>query len=45
MNRFNDAIEPMLEQLKTLCFANHKLAAARDALLPKLMSGKLEAAV
>ena len=40
LNRFNEVIEPMIGQLKTLCFANHKLAAARDALLPKLMDGK-----
>lgn len=45
LNRFNEVIEPMMGQLKALCFANRKLAAARDELLPKLMSGKLEAAV
>ena len=39
LNRFNEVIEPMMGQLKALCFANRKLAAARDALLPKLMSG------
>ena len=39
LNRFNEVIEPMMEQLKALCFANRKLAAARDALLPKLMDG------
>ena len=45
LNRFNEVIEPMMGQLKALCFANRKLAAARDTLLPKRMSGKLEAAV
>lgn len=39
LSRFNEVIEPVLEQLKTLCFANRKLAEARDALLPKLMRG------
>lgn len=36
---FNQLIEPIMQQLKALCFANRKLAEARDVLLPKLMNG------
>ena len=36
---FNQLIEPIMQQLKALCFANRKLTEARDVLLPKLMSG------
>ena len=37
---FNQLIEPIMQQLKALCFTNRKLAEARDVLLPKLMSGR-----
>ena len=37
----NETVFPILEQLRTLCFANQKLRAARDLLLPRLMSGEL----
>jgi type I restriction enzyme, S subunit len=39
---FNDFIDPILTQLKALSFANHRLGAARDLLLPKLMNGEVE---
>ena len=36
---FNKVLNPILEQLKTLCFSIRNLAAARDMLLPRLMKG------
>lgn len=42
LESLNDAILPMLEQLRNLAFQNQKLRAARDLLLPRLMSGKIE---
>ncbi|MDA8113851.1 MAG: restriction endonuclease subunit S [Acidithiobacillus sp.] len=36
---FNSVIEPIIQQLKTLSFANRKLSTARDLLLPRLMNG------
>jgi len=36
---FNKVLNPILAQLKTLCFLTRKLAAARDMLLPRLMKG------
>lgn len=41
LSTFDGVIQPILAQLKTLTFANQKLRAARDLLLPKLMSGEL----
>jgi type I restriction enzyme S subunit len=41
LNSFNDVIRPIVEQLKSISFANQKLRAARDLLLPRLMSGEL----
>ena len=41
LNGFESAIQATIEQLKTLTFANQKLRAARDLLLPRLMSGEL----
>jgi type I restriction enzyme, S subunit len=38
---FNDAVEPMFEQRKTLETYNQKLAQARDLLLPRLMNGQI----
>jgi len=38
---FNGWIQPIVEQLKALCFANRRLRAARDLLLPRLMSGEI----
>jgi type I restriction enzyme S subunit len=38
---FNDTISSITAQLKNLTFQNQKLRAARDLLLPKLMSGEI----
>jgi type I restriction enzyme, S subunit len=40
---FNEIIEPTFSQTHTLRQQNHKLRAARDLLLPRLMSGEIEA--
>jgi type I restriction enzyme S subunit len=41
LNSFESVIQPIVEQLKTLSFANQKLRAARDLLLPRLMNGEI----
>lgn len=41
LRAFNDFIDPILNQLKTLAFANQRLAKARDLLLPKLMNAEV----
>jgi type I restriction enzyme S subunit len=41
LGSFESAIRPIVEQLKSLTFANQKLRAARDLLLPRLMSGEI----
>lgn len=41
LNNFQGAIQSVVEQLKTLTFVNQKLRAARDLLLPRLMSGEI----
>ena len=41
LRAFNDFIDPILNQLKTLAFANKRLGAVRDLLLPKLMNGEV----
>ena len=41
LDALNETIEPITEQLRTLSFANQKLRAARDLLLPRLMSGEI----
>jgi type I restriction enzyme, S subunit len=41
LSHFESVIQPSIEQLKTLSFVNQKLRAARDHLLPRLMSGEL----
>ena len=41
LNSFESVIHPLVEQLRTLSFANQKLRAARDLLLPRLMSGEI----
>lgn len=38
---FSDYVLPMFTQLRTLDIYNQKLRAARDLLLPKLMSGEI----
>ena len=40
LTEFNTVLNPILEQLKTLCFAIRNLATARDMLLPRLMKGE-----
>jgi type I restriction enzyme S subunit len=41
LDSFESVIQPIVEQLKALTFANIKLRAARDLLLPRLMSGEI----
>jgi type I restriction enzyme S subunit len=41
LGTFEGALRPMVEQLRTLTFANQKLRAARDLLLPRVMSGEI----
>lgn len=41
LNSFDGVIQPIVEQLKSISFANQKLRTARDLLLPRLMSGAL----
>jgi type I restriction enzyme S subunit len=41
LGSFESQIQSIVEQLKTLSFANHKLRAARDLLLPRLMGGEI----
>jgi type I restriction enzyme S subunit len=41
LSSFGNTIQSIIEQLKTLTFANQKLRAARDLLLPRLMSGEI----
>lgn len=41
VNTFNEFAEPLLSQVHNLRMQNQKLSAARDLLLPRLMSGEL----
>ncbi len=41
LNAFSEAVEPIFQQIKLLHSQNQKLRAARDLLLPRLMSGEL----
>ena len=41
LSSFDSVIQPIIAQLKSLSFANQKLRAARDLLLPRLMNGEL----
>lgn len=41
LGSFESAIQPIIEQLKALSFANQKLRTARDILLPRLMNGEI----
>lgn len=41
LDGFESQIQSTVEQLKTLSFANNKLRAARDLLLPRLMSAEI----
>ena len=42
LERFNTIAEPLREQIVQNSMQNRKLAALRDALLPKLMSGEID---
>jgi type I restriction enzyme, S subunit len=42
LGSYESVIQPIVEHLKSLTFANHKLRDARDLLLPRLMSGEIE---
>ena len=41
LSTFNGTIEPIVQQLKSLSFANQQLGNARDLLLPRLMNGEV----
>ena len=41
LSRFNESIMPMFDEIRTLSKESRALAAMRDSLLPKLMSGEL----
>jgi type I restriction enzyme S subunit len=41
LGNFDEVIQLIIEQLKSLSFANNKLRTTRDLLLPRLMNGKL----
>jgi type I restriction enzyme S subunit len=41
LNSFDSFVRSIVEQLKALTFTNHKLRAARNLLLPRLMSGEI----
>lgn len=41
LGSFEGAIQPIVDQLRALTFANQKLRAARDLLLPRLMNGEI----
>jgi type I restriction enzyme S subunit len=42
LNLFSEFAKPVFQQIKTLHSQNQKLRAARDLLLPRLMSGEVE---
>ena len=42
LGRFTGTVAPMFLQVRCLQAQNSKLAAARDLLLPRLMSGEIE---
>ncbi len=41
LTTFDGVIQPIIAQLKALTFSNQKLRAARDLLLPRLMSREI----
>lgn len=41
MNEFSEVVTTITDQLRTLCFQTRNLQAARDLLLPRLMSGEI----
>ena len=42
INKFNEIVEPIFEEVFKLAKCNSYLIKQRDLLLPRLMSGKLE---
>jgi type I restriction enzyme S subunit len=44
LDLFSESAEPIFQQIKVLHAQNQKLRAARDLLLPRLMSGEIELA-
>lgn len=42
LKSFNENVEPVFSQMQNLRLQNQKLRAARDLLLPRLMSGEIE---
>ncbi len=42
MEKFNEIVEPILEQIQLLQRKNHNLRETRDLLLPKLISGEID---
>lgn len=42
LDKFDDITSPMIQQIVSNSFENKMLAATRDALLPKLMSGEID---
>jgi type I restriction enzyme S subunit len=42
LSAFHQLVSPLFEEIAVLCFESKTLAAAREALLPKLISGELE---
>lgn len=42
LRSFDDLVNPMFLQMQNLTRESHKLAAIRDAILPRLMSGELD---
>lgn len=42
LDKFDDITSPMIQQIVSNSFENKRLAATRDALLPKLMSGEID---
>jgi len=41
LENFSETVSGITDQLRNLCFQNQKLRAARDLLLPRLMSGEI----
>ena len=42
LNAFHQLVKPLFNQIRVLLFESRALAATRDALLPKLMSGEID---
>ena len=42
LSNFDGVIQPIVEQLKSISFANQRLRTARDLLLPRLINGEIQ---